>query len=413
MVKDPLPTKGGKEFSSRKATTRRTRKSPERLERVLDDVPSSINTKNILLIDSIIKNKLKDIKRPLIELEKKENRYCLILENTPYENERIVAQRELDNLKKIRLSIETGADLTVYIVRSRTLLKKYGDLRPRSRSFGSSALSQKGDPVSADSVRETASIVRDFLRIAKDYIDLDSLEDLSQKCDGCGMCGAGPEAFYIIEEEITVCECGNQIETLNSSASYKDSERVNCSTRCRYTPRQYLEDAIKKYECKQFDVTTETLKIIEDDMKSHGIKKEDITKDTIYSILGRKQLSDNYTDINGIYCYFTGEKPPDISHLQSEILEMSDQFEIAYKAVSSRTNALSVLWKLYMFLQILDHPCKRDEFFCLKTQNKRDEHYQIWGKCIEYLMVNFPDAKTPSGKQRWRPMKKNTNWKRS
>ena len=83
---------------------------------------------------------------------------------------------------------------------------------------------------------------------------------------------------------------------------------------------------------------------------------------------------------------------------------MFDQTEEAYKEVKDfdRMNSLNVNWKLYKLLQLLDYPCKKDDFFCLKTPTKQGEHEEKWEEMIYLLQEKYPDAKTSKGKKRWR-----------
>jgi len=115
-------------------------------------------------------------------------------------------------------------------------------------------------------------------------------------------------------------------------------------------------------------------------------------------------MSKQYADINLIHFLITGEKPPDITRYRNELFEYIDQVDEAYEKVKDpiKINSLNVNWKLYKLLQILDYPCRRDDFFCLKTPSKQKEHEETWYNMIEYLSKKYPGARTPNGKPRWR-----------
>lgn len=74
-------------------------------------------------------------------------------------------------------------------------------------------------------------------------------------------------------------------------------------------------------------------------------------------------------------------------------MELFDQIEEAYKEVRNkqRINSLTVNYKLYKLLQLLGYPCRKDQFYMLKTKNKLDEHDEQWTLIIKYLNKKHPD----------------------
>ena len=162
---------------------------------------------------------------------------------------------------------------------------------------------------------------------------------------------------------------------------------------------------MNRFEAKQnTEIGEDVLEILKREMKLHGLTAKTLTKDHLYMFLSENKLSDYYADINLIFFLLTDTNAPDITKYRAELLEMFDQLEAAYKLIKDddRLNSLNVNWKLYKLLQLLDYPCKKDDFFCLKTPTKQGEHEEKWYDMIEHLKSQFPDTNTSFGKRRWR-----------
>lgn len=348
---------------------------------------------NILTIDAIIKSNFSKDQDTVEKIKEDINMMILIQLKSPFEDDQRTAQKEEEILRRRMQGLELGVGLSIYLLRTDALIEKYKKLLPKTRV----ALSKT--PINS---KEAEAVVLDYLRIAKDYIELENFKNLETVEEKCSKCGS--TIFFKTEENgITVCECGIEVDMLNVAASYNDSKRVNCSTRFKHNAKVYLEEAIDCFECKQGEIPEETINLVLEQMKLHGLTPKTVKKDDIYRFLTDKKQSDSYKDINAIYCSITGAEPPDLSEYRAELLEMSLQFEPACKKVAvKRTNALTVLWKLYMFLRLLDYPCNREDFYCLKTVAKQEEHQQTWDKIIDELMEMHPNDLTPSGKARWR-----------
>lgn len=353
---------------------------------------------NILTIDSIIKSNFEKDIGSIDDMKNDVMDYLSIIMFSPYQNEKDQAQKQSDILSRRIKGIQFGVGLTGYLLKTTHLIESYKKIVPRVRKA-------YGAKIDVEQANNTQKIVLDFLKIAREYIDLENFVGLQSGVEPCPECNS--TNFQKTEEfGITVCECGLAIEILNVAPSYNDSKRVNCSTRFKHNAKGYLEEAIDDWECKQGIISQTTLAIVKEEMKARGMEPHEVTKDDIHSWLTVKKLSESYADINAIYCAITGKPPPDLSKYRAELLEMSAQFEpVCKRLISDRTNALTVLWKLYMFLCLLDYPCSREDFYCLKTTVKQEEHQAAWDLVIGELIKLHPTDKTSNGKARWRDLK--------
>lgn len=349
---------------------------------------------DIITIDGVIKSNFEKDIGTVEDLIKDAALFVMIQTSSPFDSDKKTAQRQEEIIRRRIQGIETGAGLSLYLLRTEPLIEKYKNLRPKSVKI----FAEEEDS------EELNKVVLEYLRIAKEYIKLENFKGFSATEEECSACG-GTVFFKTEEHGITVCECGLAVDVLNVAPSYNDSKRVNCSTRFKHNAKVYLEEAMDCYECKQGEIPETTINIVLEQMKLHGLTSKTVTKDDIYNFLTVKKLSDSYRDINAIYCSITKTPPPDLSKYRNELLEMSAQFEpVCKQVVVGRTNALTVLWKLYMFLSLIDYPCGREDFYCLKTISKQEEHQQLWDKIIDELIELYPMEKTSNGKNRWRHM---------
>ena len=153
-----------------------------------------------------------------------------------------------------------------------------------------------------------------------------------------------------------------------------------CS-RYTYTRKGHFIDAIKRFQGRQnTTIEPRIYEILRAEIKAHGLTCESATMEHLYEFLESNRLSKHYGDINLIYSVITGTPPPDISGLETELLELFDETEEAYEKVKDpgRINSLNVNFKLFKLLQQIGYSCKRDDFYILKTAVKWSEHENKW-----------------------------------
>lgn len=445
------------------------------------------NSCNILYIDEQIRKLLISKISTLDELRKDLSGMLWIINNSSDKVDKIQAERESAMLRRRIQDVEGGFDLAFYILRTSDLLDEYRSLVAETENKG---FFVKQDPASegtnAKNFRKN-QIISEFLRIARQYIPLENFQVRKKKGAFCDNCHTSSNLRESDDSSIFICSCGNQIEILDDAPTFKDAERVNMSTRYRYTCRGHFIEAMNRFEGKQnTEIGDHVLQIIREQMELHHlttgpdtdailgnpgdsnnlspssripigteissvgvpgkgklatifvipqiggsatVKVRDanwlaigqrvyiegagyftvnsttnFTKEHLYMFLCENRLSDFYADINLLYFLLTQINPPDITKYRTELLEMFEQLEEAYQEIKDddRLNSLNVNWKLYKLLQLLDYPCKKDDFFCLKTPNKQGEHEEKWHSMINYLKSRYPTLNTSFGKRRWR-----------
>ena len=369
---------------------------------------------DILFIDEQIKKLLSDRFQSLPSLQENLKSLRWIAEDSTDHTDRIAAKAQLDVLRKTIQDIEGCFDMALYIFRSAGLLEEYVKLESKTRSSGFVRTTTGRD---INDLTRKAEIISAYVRIAKEYVDLTSFSGSGvggrngkkvgksrASCDWCHSLNLTPTD----DSSILICECGKLIELLDESISFKDSERVNVSSRYTYSCRGHFVEAINRFQAKQnTEIPNEVLETLKKEMVLNDLTAKTVQKDDLYTFLSDNKLGDSYADINLIHLLITDIPAPDITNYCLELLEMFDQLEDSYREVKDieRLNSLNVNWKLYKLLQLLDFPCKKGDFYCLKTPTKQDEHEEKWTSMITYLRSRYPNAKTSNGKDRWRHMR--------
>jgi hypothetical protein len=382
-----------------KATTRKV--SHER-DPDLELTKIDVDIYDIIYIDLQIKKKLCAKLRSVDDLRKELMNLLWIHNNSPDPVDKINAEVETTTLRRYIQDIESGFEYSLYILRTADMIEEYKTIlsQTRTNSFVRIETTKQDE----GKIYRKNQISVEYLRIAREYIDLENVHQKIHKsvCNACH----GTE-FSADNDDIAflVCKCGNQIEVLDNTPSFKDAERVNMSSRYTYTCRGHFIEAMNRFEGKQnTEIDSTVIEILRKELALHSLSTDKVTKDHLYMFLAEKKLSDYYADINLIYFLITAKDPPDITNYRGELLDMLEQLEEAYREVkdSDRLNSLNVNWKLFKLLQLLEYPCRKDDFFCLKTPAKQGEHEEKWYDMIEYLKIKYPNAKTSKGKPRWR-----------
>lgn len=346
---------------------------------------------DILHIDAHIRDMLRKKISTIPELQKDLKTLAWIVNNSDDPLDRIQAKTDISILRRRIQDIENSFEYGFYILRTRDILEEYIEIhsKTKSRSFVSI-----GTVVDEKSIARKNSLIANYIRIAREYVEIDTFVSRSSKL----VCTCGSTEFeQDLDEAIYTCKgCGNTLELLDDSPTYKDTDRVNMASRYQYTCRGHFIEAMNKYEGKQnTTIPAGVISLLKREMKNHNLTTETTAKDHLYMFLSEKKLSAHYEDINLIYFIITEIEPPNITEYRSRLLELFDQQEEAYTEVKDpeRTNSLNVNYKLYKLLQLIGYPCQKDDFYILRTRTKLEEHDEKWREIIEILRKKYPDQK--------------------
>jgi len=260
---------------------------------------------------------------------------------------------------------------------------------------------------------EKAGITKDFLRIVRkyrpEYVTSEHLHVPEDTAD-CKYCTQGAEIIEV--EGVRVCvECGREEPVAANSSSYKDAERVNVGSKYTYDKRIHFRDCINQFQGKQnSNIPERVYESLESEFEAHGLllKSKDkeirfssIKKEHILLFLKEGGFSKHYEDAVLIHYNLTGVKPPDISHLEADIVSDFDRLVEAYdtrfnkeEAATGdrrtvRKNFINNQYVLYQLLKKHSYPCDVSEFSILKTAERQSYHDDICRELFKTLGWNF------------------------
>lgn len=353
---------------------------------------------DIFKMDSIIRGKLMGADGHREDLYSQLKNLKWIIKNSDDPVDVLQSKNKIGALREKIKDIENSFSLALYSYQTCNILVEYKNILEETSGqsfFGAKRKCPKKE------IRKD-QLVSDFLRIAQFYIKIENFR--KQTALYCGECFSTEFECLPGSGEKICKNCAVGRGVLDDSPCYKDSDRVNMSTRYKYVCKSHFIAAMDQFEGKQNSNIKAVKKILEKEMEDHSLTKTTLTKRHIYMFLSDKKLSDHYKDINLIFFCLTGKKPPNIAEIRDELLLMYSKFMEVYEEVKdpSRQNSLNVGFMFRNFLFLLDFECDDDNFFFLKTPNKAKEHHEKWREVIDELRKRYPGARTSKGKEMWR-----------
>jgi hypothetical protein len=307
----------------------------------------------------------------------------------PSLNPSIISQ-QLFTLRRQIQDAQSTLELGLYIFKTHIILEKIRKISSSntSRSFVCS------NNISMKEISEKESLISQFVAIARMYINIDNY---ARKADAlsCPTCGSLDIRRSVEEDTLFICNnCTTEIEILDDTPTFKDTDRINMSNRYTYSRKAHFIDAMKKFQGKH-NIDPEMLQTIVNililEMTYHNLSGDNVTKNTIYMFLVEKKLNLYYDDINLLFHIITGFPCPDFSLHENLLLELFEEQEKALEEITalnkedSRVNSINVYYKLYKLLQKIEFPITKSDFYILKTKTKEDEHDELMKKAWKKL----------------------------
>lgn len=257
-------------------------------------------------------------------------------------------------------------------------------------------------------------LVKKYLKMASKYVNLDNFIDPPLKktkkdkknktlivCKNCN----NRDDFEIIENNIHICLlCSSEQVVPSYSSSYKDSDRINISSKYTYDRRIHFRDQIKCLQAKENSTIDQAVfDDLEDQFKKHFLlegnentpkqeRYKRISKQTILLFLKDLGYTKYYENINLIHYRITGNKPDDISHLEEKLLEdfdkLTELYDVMFKHLK-RKNFINTKNILYQLLKRHKHPVNESDFTFLKTVDRQLFHDDVSKQLFTKLGWNW------------------------
>jgi hypothetical protein len=260
-----------------------------------------------------------------------------------------------------------------------------------------------GGPVKVDN-KTINEIYKKFIKIIRDIYTIK--ETCIDDTDVCPTCGTSSN--YVVNNiNIKICmSCGTERDTLHIAFSYKDTDRINISTKYQYDRKIHFRECINQFQGKQnISVKPEVYEKLINHLEIHGlvregdlpkkIKFEKVTKHHISIFLKEIGFPNHYEDLNLIYHNITGNELDDITHLETILMEDFDKLSKIYDEVYVKTrkitrkNFINTQYVLYQLLKRHKYPCSRNDFSFLKTIERKGFHDDICSDLFEKLGWSF------------------------
>lgn len=246
--------------------------------------------------------------------------------------------------------------------------------------------------------------IHTFLNIATKYCYIDN-NDTPQTTTNkkliivCSICKN--RSFDVINDTTHICRnCGNQKDIFNLNPSYKDTSRMNTSSRYTYKRYIHFKDCINQYQGKQNVNINET---VYNDIKScinqyqinSGSDYTKVTKEHILIFLKECGYVNHYEDVNLIYKTITNNEIDDISYIEEALLHdfniLTDLYYKKFKQTNRilRKSFINTQYVLFQLLKKHNHPCNQMDFNILKTTDRKSLHEDIISELFNELGWNF------------------------
>jgi hypothetical protein len=380
---------------------------------------SDKNNVDILDIDFQIKRKFNEEKRNLPLLQDKLVLYKK-LQNEAYLTNKL--KNEITNLvslleKQIE-NIENEHSYNFYILETSFILEEYKNLLkiPVKVSFFTKikkSLERRESKEDEDLKIKKKLIIKKYIDIASKH--LTNLEEIlkiksslnieNSICLNC----KNSKCFETIDGGKTkIClNCGNQVDIVEFASSYKDINRINITAKYSYEKRVHFRECIYRYQGKQSNlikdkVYKDVIKLlikndllIGDENTQKEVRFSKVTKQHIYLFLKESGNSKHYEDANLIFSNITGKPNDNISHLEDKLMEDFDVLCNTYMThfknnkKIDRKSFIHSQFVLYQLLKKNKHPCKKEDFSMLTSQDRIDFHNEIGRDLFSHLGWTF------------------------
>ena len=356
-------------------------------------------TSSILDIDTSIQKKFEEEKKEIPNLKERLEDLKKTL-NSPSISERIYrkVEKAITETQNRICKIEEGIEYTYYIYETSSLIEEYRKLLhvPIQLSFtGRLEDSDNGKTV----------ISEKFLEISKKYAYVENKKVKKNiivrrdkfSCDNCQN-----KISFTFEENACICDlCGAQKDLIRYTSSYKDVGRVNMSAKYTYDRKVHFRDCMNQYQGKQnCSIEQKVYDELEIAFEMHNlllgdknVPKEErfskISRDHVLFFLKELEYSKHYENVIYIHYVMTGKKPDDISYLEDALMGdfdiLIETYDKNFKNKVNRTNFISTHVVLYQLLCRRKHKCRKEDFFILKSIERKDFHHDICKELFEFL----------------------------
>lgn len=221
---------------------------------------------------------------------------------------------------------------------------------------------------------ETQDLSYAFLQLVEKYNDILKLNipkiTPSKKV---AVCDCGGKEFDVIDNRTFYClRCGTQVkESLGIKSTYKDTERVNVSSKYKYTRMIHIHNGVRQLQGKQkVKIPPQCLRDVKEQLSLNGTGKNS-NPQHVRNALQETGWSEQYENFVLIWSMVTENPCPDISHLEELIYHDFELVEKEYNNImgdpsEDRSSFMSYPYVLFQLLRRRKFKCDINFFNMLK-----------------------------------------------
>lgn len=359
---------------------------------------------NITKIINLVINEFKRLyKEKQDELLKKQKQ----LQNTTTMIDIKFLNAEIDKLKQ---ETEKYSDdkINQYFNRVKHLLEKYNDVKPSQKVY---SFVNETTVSNDQNFIERHKIISEFLKITKEYIDINITRIAKIETNKCPYCLTDLCNNPYLTYNSTHCsECGVDISSLLKNDFHKDFNRTNLSNKNNYEDRENFIKALKRFQGKQQNRLPD--KLFEDlakyfisysfpppdEIKKMPLKpngtRGNISRELVFKALAETGNSDYYDDVNLITHILWDWKLPDLTEIENLIIEDYDISQKVYEKIKStivfpgkvnRKSSINIQYRLMRHLTHRGYKCSINDFKIAKTDSIIEYYEKIWAAICKEL----------------------------
>lgn len=289
-------------------------------------------------------------------------------------------------------SIRNKNNLYFYFLEAQPIIEEYKREmnKPIVMSFMGSVQEQNTDRLN--------QVVTQYRQLVERLVPLSRMppHTISKRSPECGNCKR-KNTYVIHSDNISACEyCGTEQDVLMSTFSYRDTERINMTSKYQYDRRVHFKECINQFQGKQNStIKPQVYEMLRNQIRIQGMDVSKVSKKHVLSFLKEIRCSSHYEDVNLIHHTLTGQPLPNISHLEDVLIEDFDRLSKLYDEEYikprriERKNFINIQYVLFQLLRRHRYYCSHTDFSFLKTIERKEFHDDICSHLFGKLGWNF------------------------
>lgn len=323
------------------------------------------------------------------------NKYIEIIKTPQTIIERKQTKKRIRSIEAQIDAIKDGTNIKIYLEKAESMIEEYKTMIPKKRQINFTATEKEKQEILEEEEKDPRywkkmRLIRKYLDFAQNYIDI----TIIQKKKNINRCGCGYDLTNVFIDNFgtQICpECRTERYIIGFNLYKSDT----LASRNDYSDRDNFEKALMRYQGKQIDKIPDSLfteldthftargKLTSMDIKKlprnkHG-RKNGTDLPMLYKGLLDTGYSSLYEDANLIAHQYWGWKLPDVSHLETLIMEDYEKTQRVYNMLpKERSSSLGTQFRLFKHLELRGHPCIISDFKIVKMRESLEYHDETW-----------------------------------